>query len=341
MGENKQNRSRNELFFQLILHLAAFLFYAYDRNTSEIPSYTYAFFFTYAVAAFFINYYLLNRYLYQKKYRQFAIGVILTIGVIIIAEELVLEPIYFPDTRARSFPGLVMTLIPIIPVITILVGFKFGWDALAKQSEVENLRLAAKESELGFLKSQINPHFLFNNLNNLYAYAIEQSPKTPEIILELSSVLRYMLYDCQSKYVSLSKELKHIENFVNLSSMQIEDRGTVQQKIMEVDGSYQIAPLILVVFIENAFKHSTASQSKDIDIQLSIQVDDSGQLQFHCQNSYREQSNTTSLSKGIGLENVRKRLELLYPEQHTLSITQDNDTYQVNLQLQLHQNGAA
>lgn len=334
-------RLRSELFFQLVLHLAAFLFYAYDRNTSEIPAYTYAFFFTYAVAAFFINYYLLGKYLYSKKYRQFAVGVLLTVAAIILAEELILEPIYFPDTRAQSFPGLVRTLIPIIPVITILVGFKFGWDALAKQNEVENLRLAAKESELGFLKSQINPHFLFNNLNNLYAYAIENSPKTPEIILELSAVLRYMLYDCQGKYVPLRKELQHLENFVKLSSMQIEDRGSVAYDMPEIEGSYQIAPLILVVFIENAFKHSTASQSGEIHIQLGVAVDSAGVLKFNCRNTYRTQSNTTSLSKGIGLENVRKRLELLYPNQHQLEIKQDDNSYEVNLQLQLHQNGAA
>lgn len=341
MVKNKLNWNRSELLFQLILHLAAFLFYAFDRNKSEIPAYTYAFFFTYAVAAFFINYYLLGRYFYQKKYRQFAIAVLLVIGAIIATEELILEPIYFPDTRAKSFPGFVMTLIPIIPVITILVGFKFGWDALAKQNEVEDLKLAAKESELGFLKSQINPHFLFNNLNNLYAYAIESSPKTPEIILELSAVLRYMLYDCQGKYVPLRKELMHLENFIKLSSMQIEDRGTVNYDIPEVDGSYQIAPLILVVFIENAFKHSTASQSGEIHIKMGVELAPKGVLRFSCTNTYRAQSNTTNLAKGIGLENVRKRLELLYPNQHQLDITQDATNYQVDLELQLHQNGSA
>ena len=340
MERNQQKWYRSELFFQVILHLAAFLFYAYDRNTSDIPSYTYAFFLTYALAAFFINYYLLGSYFYQKRYRHFIIGVLLTIGLVIVAEELILEPIYFPDTRARSFPGLMMTLIPIIPVFTILVGFKFGWDALAKQNEVENLRMMAKESELGFLKSQINPHFLFNNLNNLYAYAIENSPKTPEIILELSGVLRYMLYDCQVKYVPLNTELKQLENFIRLSSMQIEDRGTVNYKLDEVGGTYQIAPLILVVFIENAFKHSTASQTADIHIEVKTHLDQAGMLHFVCTNTYRTQSNTTSLSKGIGLENVRKRLELLYPDQHQLDISQDEPTYEVALRLQLHQNGA-
>ena len=94
----------------------------------------------------------------------------------------------------------------------LLVGFKFAWDAQNKQTELEQLRNVVTESQLQFLKSQINPHFLFNSLNNLYSYALENSPKTPEIILELSSLLRYMLYECQEEQVPLSKEVKYLED---------------------------------------------------------------------------------------------------------------------------------
>ena len=338
---SKQTLNRNELIFQLVLHLVVFLFYAFSRDTSGIPEYKYAFFAQYAIVALFINYYLLPNFLYPKRYNYFIISMCLLIGFVIVIEELVLEPIYFPDTRAKSYPGLFITLIHVLPLIIILVGFKFGWDALAKQHEVENLKLIAKESELGFLKSQINPHFLFNNLNNLYAYAIENSPKTPEIILELSSVLRYMLYDCQGKYVSLNMELKHLENFIKLSSMQIEDRGTVEYEFGNIAGGYQIAPLILVVFVENAFKHSTASQANDIKIEIETRMEDDSTLFFRCSNSYQRQSNTTSLAKGIGMENVRKRLELLYPDNHQLDIRQTDSCYEVFLRMQLHQSATA
>ena len=223
-----------------------------------------------------------------------------------------------------------------LPIITIISGFKFAWDALTKQREVDELKDAVKESELLFLKSQINPHFLFNNLHNLYSYAIVQSPKTPEIILELSSVLRYMLYECKEKDVPLKKEMEQLENFINLYELQIEERGNVQFHVRNINGSYRIAPLILIVFIENAFKHSTASQSDEILIEVNIELREKGILDFLCRNSYRKQSNTDSLSHGIGLENVKKRLQLLYPDAHQLNIHQEEEIYEVHLTLKLN-----
>lgn len=107
------------------------------------------------------------------------------------------------------------------------------------------------ESRMQFLKSQINPHFLFNNLNNLYAYALENSPKTPKIILELSALLRYMLYDCQADYVPLAKEIKCLNDFINLQELQIENRGTIEFNISGKAENQLVAPLILIVFIEN------------------------------------------------------------------------------------------
>ena len=217
----------------------------------------------------------------------------------------------------------------------ILAGFKFAWDASIKQREVEELRTSVKESELQFLKSQINPHFLFNNLNNLYSYAIEQSPKTPSIILELSSVLRYMLYDCKEDFVVLRKEIEHLKNFTQLNELQIEHRGKVIFETDHIPAGYLIAPLILNVFIENAFKHSTASQSEGIFINIYIKLDKDGLLDFECKNSFRPITNTDNLSNGIGLENVKKRLQLLYHDAHTLQIKDTNNLYTVRLKMNL------
>jgi LytS/YehU family sensor histidine kinase len=223
----------------------------------------------------------------------------------------------------------------VLPVIAILSGFKFAWDAISSQSEVEKLRTSAQENELQFLKSQINPHFLFNNLNNLYSYAIDNSPKTPAIILELSSVLRYMLYDCKEKYVPLSKEIEHLKNYTQLSELQIENRGTVDFKTGITGSGYRIAPLILTVFVENAFKHSTASQSEDIFISVDITVSENGLLEFKCANSFRRETNTDDLSHGIGLQNVKKRLRLIYPRAHNLTIYETDTSYSVKLSIDL------
>ncbi|MEM6967659.1 MAG: histidine kinase [Bacteroidota bacterium] len=328
-------KSTQEIIFQIVLHALVFIFYSIERNQTSIPPYKYAFFANYMVAALVINYILLPRFYYRKKTVSFFVFVLLVIMVVILVEEFILEKIFFTGSRANTFGGLLLTMAQVLPTITMLSGFKFAWDALGKQREVDELKVAVKESELQFLKSQINPHFLFNNLNNLYSYAIEQSPKTPEIILELSSLLRYMLYECKEDYVPLTKEVAQLENFINLSEMQIEERGTVNFSTQNIQSSYRIAPLILIVFIENAFKHSTASQSENISIAINLALTDTGQLDFVCKNSFLPQSNTDSLSHGIGLENVRKRLELMYPSAHRLIIRNNNNIYKVRLRLDL------
>lgn len=329
------NSTTKEVLFQVVLHGILFLFFSFDRNQPQIQEFKIVAFLNYAVAALVINYILLPRYFYTKKYLLFFVFVGVMVAGIIAVEELVLERIYYPDTRGKHFPGIFYSLLDVMPVITILAGFKFAWDASLKQKEVEELRTSVKESELQFLKSQINPHFLFNNLNNMYSHAIEQSPKTPSIILELSSVLRYMLYDCKEDFVALRKEIEHLKNFTQLNELQIEDRGKVTFQTQEIPTGYLIAPLILTVFIENAFKHSTASQSEAIFIAISIEVTAQGDLDFRCKNSYQADTNTEKLSNGIGLQNVKKRLQLLYPDAHSLLIEDTKNSYDVRLQMKL------
>lgn len=338
MVKRIRNPRIQELLFQFILLTVVFIFYSFDhrRRDFRVDIQELVFFLNYVLAAFFINYYLLPRYLYRKKYLLFVGWIVLVITFVIVMEEGVLEKIYYPDTRGTHFPGVFFNLVGALPTITILTGFKFAWDALTKQKQLEQLQVAVKESELLYLKSQINPHFLFNNLNNLYAYALEKSEKTPGIILELSGVLRYMLYECQEKFVPLKNELEQLGNFINLSQLQFEERGEVIFEVTRpLPAGYRIAPLILSVFVENAFKHSLSSQSKNIKIAIHVKVDESGHLWFTCTNSFSEQSNTNDLSKGIGLENVRKRLDLLYPAAYELDICAKEEWYKVDLRLDL------
>ena len=293
------------------------------------------FFLNYALGAFLINYFFLPTLYYKKKYISFAASVLVVLVLMILLEEFVVEKVFYPYTRGRRFPGILYSLADILPPVAILAGFKFAWDATRKQQKLDQLQVAVKESQLQFLKNQINPHFLFNNLNNLYSYAIENSPKTPAIILELSSVLRYMLHDCRENYVSLDKEIRHLKNFTALYKLQIEDRGRVEFKTMPVSGRYRIAPLILSVFIENAFKHSMASQSRGIEISIEMKLSDEGEFCFFCSNTYQHEANKKQLSQGLGLENVQKRLELLYPGSHKLSFARKEGHYEVNLRIKL------
>ena len=327
--------SSQELIFQLILHGLVFSFYAYDGDDPQVESYQVIFFLNYTLATAVISYGLLPQFFYRKKYLHFLAYALFVVAGVIAVEELILEKIYFPRSRGKSFPGVFYSLWEVLPVMAILAGAKFAWDALYKQREVDQLRVTIQESELQFLKSQINPHFLFNNLNNLYSYAIANSPKTPTIILELSSVLRYMLYECREKFVPLSKEIEQLENFTRLSELQIEERGVINFTAQDIASSYLIAPLILIVFIENAFKHSQAGQSENIMIDVQVRLSGEGQLHFVCKNNFQTTNHLDQLSHGIGLENVKKRLALLYPGAHQLDIRQTDTEYEVRLSMQL------
>ncbi|AEM70649.1 putative signal transduction histidine kinase [Allomuricauda ruestringensis DSM 13258] len=327
--------SKKELLFQIVLHILVLLFFSFERHTGSIVVHRAIFLLFYALATVAITYYLMPKFLYKKKYWQFFLGAGMVVAMIITIEETVLEPLIFPNTkRADTFPGIYISLLGVLPVMFILSGCKFGWDALKKQAQIDELETTIQESELQFLRSQINPHFLFNNLNNLYSYALQESPKTPEIILEMSGVLRYMLYESKEQFVPLKKELEQLGNFIRLYKLQIEDRGEVRFDVDKIEGEYKIAPLILIVFIENAFKHSQSGQSSDIEIDISVKLSNAT-LEFSCKNNYEPGFSLDSVAKGIGLKNVRKRLELLYPKKHVLKIEEADNSYNVFLRLEL------
>lgn len=328
--------TRNEILYQLILLTFLLLTYSLDQRLELFDWYRIPFFLCYMVAGLLIGFIALPRYYYKGQYRQFAIVFILCLLSIILVEEFILEKIFYPDTRGAHFHGFFYSILETAPMLALVVSIKFAWDLSIKNQQIAELQSYADASELRYLKSQINPHFLFNNLNNLYSYSLYDQEKTSEVILELSSVLRYMLYDCQERWVPLDKELHHITNFVNLSKMQIEDRGQVDISIQNKGSGLVIAPLILMVFIENAFKHSQSSISEGINITLSIHVDEQGVMQFQCTNNYEQLNNNDNLASGIGLENVQKRLDLIYPGDHELSISKGDEYYTVNLQLQLN-----
>jgi two-component system, LytTR family, sensor kinase len=330
------NSVKREWIFQIIIHLLVFHFVIMDHERGqlkyELHWYQLWFFMNYIWANLLISYVFMPRFFYRKKYLQFGILTLLVLAGVLLIEEFLLDPIIFPDTRLADFKGVLLSSGKILSVLVALAGMKIAWDAIQRQRELDDLKVMVKESELSFLNSQINPHFLFNNLNNLYSYAVEKSPKTPEIILGLSGVLRYMLYECREATVLLTKEIEHLRNFIQLYELQIEGRGSVEFNTENIEDGYRISPLILNVFVENAFKHSQTGQSDQIKIAIAVTVDDRGELTFICQNNYHP---VDAPQHGIGLENVKKRLNLLYPEQYELNIDQTGEEFFVRLKIKL------
>lgn len=196
------------------------------------------------------------------------------------------------------------------------------------KSNLENENLIA---ELAFLKSQINPHFLFNSLNNIYSLAYQKSEKTPEAILKLSEIMRYMLYESNEDKVTLSAEIRYLENYIELQKLRFKDNIYIKFEINGNPLGLMITPLVLISFVENAFKHGIATDIENpISIVLNLSDD---KLLFHVSNI--KSSMNKDITGGIGLQNVQRRLSLIYKDRYRLHIDDNNDIYNCELYLNL------
>ncbi|WP_303918861.1 sensor histidine kinase [Draconibacterium sediminis] len=201
--------------------------------------------------------------------------------------------------------------------------------------EQKNKKLAEEKlaAELSFLKSQVHPHFLFNTLNNLYALTLIKSEKTPDIVLKLSGLLDYMIYKSNDDFVPLKEEIKIIESYVELESMRYNNRLDLKYNIEGDVDHHRIAPLILLPFIENAFKHGASKDRKNPKVDIDIKIDEKC-LTLQVTNSiHPEKEKEEKLNEGIGLKNVRRRLELLYPKSHKLTIDKQDTKFEINLKV--------
>lgn len=188
------------------------------------------------------------------------------------------------------------------------------------------------ESQLELLKAQVHPHFLFNTLNNIYSHTQIASQEAPRLVAGLSDMLRYMLYECNAPLVPLQKELKMVQDYILLEQVRYNHQLDISLDIAAQDESLLIAPLLLLPFVENAFKHGTSQMLEHPWISLHISAEGE-ELKMKLVNGKAEAIRRSA--SGIGIANVRKRLELLYPDKHQLRITQTADAFVVNLKLQL------
>lgn len=199
-----------------------------------------------------------------------------------------------------------------------------------ENDEKENLQ---KEMELNYLKEQVNPHFLFNSLNSIYALSRQQSPETPDVVMQLSELMRYQLESTKKDTVLLKEELEFIENYLLLEEKRLSKRCTIEFLIKGDLLNLRIAPMLLIPFVENAVKHGAQSTNEQSTIDISVGIEKSA-LHFCIVNS--KPSMTSELKrKGFGLENVKRRLNLLYPNSHTLEIDDKGKLYCVNLSIDL------
>ena len=215
-------------------------------------------------------------------------------------------------------------------IFTGMIKFAVDWfDMERKKQVLENQRLLA---ELNYLKAQINPHFLFNTLHNLNYLALSKSEEASAVIVKLSNIMRYMIYDTKEPKVVLSKEVAYMQDYLDLEKIRLNRQFDIQMDTSAANPDFLIEPLILIPFLENAFKHGVSDRHPDSWVQMRISTE-ADKLNMHIANSVFATDGQDTDDSGFGLENVQKRLILSYPDRHDLRISQTNDTYKVDLTL--------
>ena len=292
---------------------------------------------------------MLPRLFFNKKQVTYLLlGLALVIGIVLLLEW---DPMpwveYFKRPSQRSGgqaenkapnPWHVMRFIgSAMPYFTALIGsalFEMTRFARLKEKEAADSRSEKLEAEMKFLKSQFNPHFLFNALNNIYTLTVIKSDQAPDNLLKLSGMLRYMLYDCKAETVPLGKEIEYLHHFIDLHLLK-DSRGlNVRFNLDNSRPDLKIAPMLFIPFIENAFKHSRIEDLENGWIDIRLETSDH-EVVFEVKNSLPKQVFTKDKVGGIGLENVKRQLELIYPDRHELHIEKKDNAFEVFLQIRV------
>jgi len=269
---------------------------------------------------------LFKWFLFSRKYFLFIIAFLITAFCAILVQRLIIfqvsVPIFSPGFKSTyGFWGInwFNSFTNIYMVVAIVSVIKLFMLTNKQQSNVIELDREKIEAELKFLKAQVHPHFLFNTLNNLYSLTLDKSDKAPEVVLKLSSLLNYMLYECNEPYILVNKEIALIENYIALERIRYGEQLDIQFRVSgEVTGK-RIAPMLLLPFVENAFKHGVSKIRKEAFVKIELEMSGDN-LEFTVRNSRSpiSEKDTNGYSEGIGLKNVKRRLVLMYPGKFSL-----------------------
>jgi hypothetical protein len=253
---------------------------------------------------------------FLRKYRLAVFGVYGSIWLFFLA-------IRFNEDYFNQYHQTVIILLLIPIPFFLLLWFFEQW------KRFKNLEMEKNASELAMLKNQINPHFFFNTLNNLYGLCVEKSNEAPALVLKLSEMMRYTIYQGKETSVSLIREIEYLENFLELQKLRHRTTPDISFK-KEIYHAPQLSPLLFIVLVENAFKHGVEKLPEGSFIKINL-VSEEEKLRFQIENNY--DYSDSNFQKGIGLQNLQRRLELAYPGVHSFEIKQERGIYQVNLEI--------
>ncbi len=296
-------------------------------------------FFPWKIIPFYILiYYLRPKYFRKGEYLKFGIYSLITITICLFGHRTLVPYVNhittgeMSDFNVYSIRRLLYTLTDILPAIGLAASVKLLLGNIESQRKEQALVKEKLESELNFLKAQTNPHFLFNTLNNLYGLARKNDANTAPSIMKLSNIMRYILYECSAPKIPIENEVKVVEDYIELERLRYDDQLNVSFN-KEIDNWQQeVAPLILLPFIENAFKHGISESRFESFINIDLKLSEK-ELRFKIRNSQSEEELPSN--EGIGLKNIKRQLDLLYDKNYSLNIKSDQSIFEVELFIQL------
>ncbi len=342
MNINKKTFVTHILFWIII-----FLFYVFASTSSELfeqslETTVYKFPLL-IIAAYAFNDWQVPAYLKQKRYIAFAMSMIFMIILLVFLFRLI--GYYHLDKYCAEGPYPLLSLVDFpfymfsfhFPAL-IMFFFKTSKEQEQEREKILQLEKEKIATELKYLKGQLNPHFLFNTLNNLYSYVIAKSPKAPDMVLQLSEILDYILYKSQHQFVSLKEEVHTIDNYIALEQIKYGKRLQVTfEKEFSDDHELSVTPLLLLSIVENAFKHGVRDNVVKPIIKIEL-IQQERQINFNVWNTKSEteiNNNNNIDKKGIGLANIQRQLDLIYPNLHTFDIEDSNTSFNLKLTLNL------
>ncbi len=298
---------------------------------------------------YIFNYLLIPKYLSNKQYARFfylslftalastwlSFLIVFYALINILNTEASLEPaVLHPELQVISLNLIVFLA---IAVKQVKRAFYMQQEKSVLEKAQLTTQLKLKEAELKLLKAQVHPHFLFNTLNNLYGLTLEKSDEAPKLVLQLSEILDYILYRCDAPKVSLKEDLNNLKNYIDIEKIRYSHKLKMTAEFPDDTGKLQIAPLILLPYVENAFKHGVSHFPGTAFVEIKLSLDGKN-LNFHVKNTQNplvKKGNNTS--GGIGMANVKRRLDLLYAGNYILEIDKQDETFSVNLTLKLEE----
>lgn len=291
-----------------------------------------------ALAFYFNALILVNHLLEKKKYTAFFSSALLVVVVSTSLRFLLLKlferselSIFFPETSGKL---MIFSFVNQFVVVTVSTAYQLLQNRVASERARQQLLTMQSEAQLQFLKAQINPHFLFNTLNNIYALSVIRSPKTPDMILKLSELLRYVIYGGREKMVPVGEEIEHIRKFIELFRMKSENELNITLQVEGSTNGLFIEPMILIPVVENCFKHTDFDSNPRAYVKIIIALHDNT-LKLITLNTKDDSNRQKDKTGGVGLENIKKRLQLKYFEKHELNIQNKKQIFEVNLSMEL------